>query len=214
MQEAHVEAGGARADAARGEPHPLFGEPVDSALVNGAIVAAIAFVAAAILGALFQFWDRPLIALGRFVDRVAGTGPAAGWGLFLVTFLLIFREGVETILILAAVRFTIDGVLACAGGMLGLGMAVLFGVTFLMSFTLAYYFAMRYHGHGEDSSVIAHAAYHGFMTFGYLGMPILVMNFLYERRSWGFILMNLGYWFLAVISLVLVVHLMPGAEIP
>jgi len=93
-------------------------------------------------------------------------------------------------------------------------MAVLFGVTFLMSFTLAYYFAMRYHGHGEDSSVIAHAAYHGFMTFGYLGMPILVMNFLYERRSWGFILMNLGYWFLAVISLVLVVHLMPGAEIP
>jgi len=57
-------------------------------------------------------------------------------------------------------------------------MAVLFGVTFLMSFTLAYYFAMRYHGHGEDSSVIAHAAYHGFMTFGYLGMPISGVPFL------------------------------------
>jgi len=53
-------------------PAILFGEPVSSALVNGAIGAAIAFVAAAILGALFQFWDRPLRALGRFVDRVAG----------------------------------------------------------------------------------------------------------------------------------------------
>jgi len=55
-------------------------------------------------------------------------------------------------------------------------MAVTMGVTFLMSFTLAYYFAMRYHGHGDESSVIAHATYHGFMTFGYLGMPVLVIQ--------------------------------------
>ena len=92
--------------------------------------------------------------------------------------------------------------------------AATFGVTFLMSFTLAYYFAMRYHGHGEESSVLAHAAYHGFMTFGYIGMPVLVTNLLFERRSWSGILVNVGYWFLAVIALVLVVHLMPGAEIP
>ena len=92
--------------------------------------------------------------------------------------------------------------------------AATFGVTFLMSFTLAYYFAMRYHGHGEESGVLAHAAYHGFMTFGYIGMPVLVTNLLFERRSWSGILVNVGYWFLAVIALVLVVHLMPGAEIP
>lgn len=92
--------------------------------------------------------------------------------------------------------------------------AATFGVTFLMSFTLAYYFAMRYHGHGEESSVLAHAAYHGFMTFGYIGMPVLVTNLLFERRGWSGILVNVGYWFLAVIALVLVVHLMPGAEIP
>ena len=93
-------------------------------------------------------------------------------------------------------------------------MAVTMGVTFLMSFTLAYYFAMRYHGHGDESSVIAHATYHGFMTFGYLGMPVLVINLLFERRSWSGILVNVGYWFVAVMALVLVVHLMPGAEIP
>lgn len=87
-------------------------------------------------------------------------------------------------------------------------------VTFLMSFTLAYYFAMRYHGHGEESSVLAHAAYHGFMTFGYLGMPVLVVSALQERRSWQGILINLGYWFVAITALVLVVHLLPGAEVP
>ena len=92
--------------------------------------------------------------------------------------------------------------------------AATFGVTFLMSFTLAYYFAMRYHGHGEESSVLAHAAYHGMMTFGYIGMPVLVTNLLFERRSWNFILLNVAYWFLAVMAIVLVVHLLPGVEVP
>ncbi|MDA9864210.1 DUF1761 domain-containing protein [Flavobacteriales bacterium] len=92
-------------------------------------------------------------------------------------------------------------------------MAVTLAVAFLMSFTLAYYFAMRYHAHG-DNGVMAHAAYHGFMTFGYLGMPVLVTNLLFERRSWQGILINVGYWFLAIMALVLVVHLIPGAEVP
>jgi uncharacterized protein (TIRG00374 family) len=52
-------------------PAILTGEAVDSALLNGAIAAAISFVAAAIGGGLFLFWDRPLRALGRAVDRVA-----------------------------------------------------------------------------------------------------------------------------------------------
>lgn len=93
-------------------------------------------------------------------------------------------------------------------------MAIMLGVSFLMSLTLAYYFAMRYHAHGEESSVLGHAAYHGFMTFGYLGMPVLVMNLLFERRSWSGILVNVGYWFVAIMALVLVVHLLPGVEVP
>ena len=32
-------------------------------------------------------------------------------------------------------------------------MAITLGISFLMSLTLAYYFAMRYHAHGEESSV-------------------------------------------------------------
>ncbi len=52
-------------------PALLSGTTVSSALLNGAIAAAICFVAAAILGALFLFWDRPLRALGRAIDGAA-----------------------------------------------------------------------------------------------------------------------------------------------
>jgi len=52
-------------------PALLSGTTVSSALLNGAIAAAISFVAAAILGGLFLFWDRPLRALGRAIDGIA-----------------------------------------------------------------------------------------------------------------------------------------------
>ena len=52
-------------------PAIIFGPPIASALVNGAIAAAISFVAAAALSALFLSVDRPLIALGNTMDRVA-----------------------------------------------------------------------------------------------------------------------------------------------
>ena len=44
---------------------------------------------------------------------------------------MIFREGVETVLMLTAVRFDTSGVLDIAGVVLGLGLAVLFGVSFV-----------------------------------------------------------------------------------
>jgi high-affinity iron transporter len=52
-------------------------------------------------------------------------------GLFLLTFLLILREGVETVLFLGAVHLTTDSLLAWFGGILGLVLAVLFGVAFV-----------------------------------------------------------------------------------
>lgn len=55
----------------------------------------------------------------------------ARWGIFLFVFLMIFREGVETVLMLAAVRFDTSGVLDFAGIILGLGLAILFGLSFV-----------------------------------------------------------------------------------
>jgi high-affinity Fe2+/Pb2+ permease len=44
---------------------------------------------------------------------------------------MVFREGVETVLMLTAVKFDTSGVLDIAGVVLGLGLAVLFGVSFV-----------------------------------------------------------------------------------
>lgn len=59
------------------------------------------------------------------------SGAGSRWGIFLFVFLMVFREGVETVLMLTAVRFDTDGVLSIAGIALGLGLAILFGVSFV-----------------------------------------------------------------------------------
>jgi FTR1 family protein len=61
-------------------------------------------------------------------DTSSGTGQ---WGVFLFVFLMIFREGVETVLMLAAVRLDTSGILEGLGAVLGIGLAVLFGVSFV-----------------------------------------------------------------------------------
>jgi FTR1 family protein len=61
-------------------------------------------------------------------------GPSSSgwhWGIFIFVFLMIFREGVETVLMLSAVAITTSGILELAGAVLGLGLAVLFGVSFI-----------------------------------------------------------------------------------
>jgi FTR1 family protein len=66
------------------------------------------------------------------IESVAGGGSRAGWGMFALTFLLVVREGVETVLFLAAVHLTTDGLLTLVGGLTGLALAVLFGVAFAL----------------------------------------------------------------------------------
>jgi len=56
---------------------------------------------------------------------------SAGWGVFAFVFLMIFREGVETVLLLAALRLNTSGILEAIGAALGIGLAVLFGVAFV-----------------------------------------------------------------------------------
>ena len=53
-------------------------------------------------------------------------------GVFLFVFLMIFREGVETVLMLfGTVRLDTDGILTFLGGLAGIGLAVLFGISFV-----------------------------------------------------------------------------------
>jgi FTR1 family protein len=60
------------------------------------------------------------------------TGGSGSWGVFLFVFLMIFREGVETVIMLyGAVRLDTSGILEALGAILGIGLAVLFGISFV-----------------------------------------------------------------------------------
>ena len=66
------------------------------------------------------------------VEAIASrSSGAVATGLFFLTFLLILREGVETVLFLGAVNLTTDSLLAWFGGILGLTLAVVFGIAFV-----------------------------------------------------------------------------------
>jgi high-affinity iron transporter len=61
-----------------------------------------------------------------------GTSDGSGsWGVFTFVFLMIFREGVETVLLLAALRLDTSGILEALGAILGIGLAIVFGVSFV-----------------------------------------------------------------------------------
>jgi high-affinity iron transporter len=63
-------------------------------------------------------------------EGAAGDGGAAA-GLFVLTFVLVLREGIETVLFLAAVDLTTDALLVFLAGLVGIALAVLFGVSFV-----------------------------------------------------------------------------------
>lgn len=63
------------------------------------------------------------------VSTLAETGSA--WGLFLFVFLMVFREGVETVLILKGVSLDSSDLMSFIGTLLGVTLAVVFGVMFV-----------------------------------------------------------------------------------
>lgn len=65
------------------------------------------------------------------VSRYTGEAGVSKLGLFFFVFLLVLREGVETVLILSAVTLNSTELLSFTGTVLGIGVAVIFGVLFI-----------------------------------------------------------------------------------
>ncbi len=70
-------------------------------------------------------------AMERRLGEISSRSSGAAAGVFLFVFLMVFREGVETVLLLSAVSLTSDSLSEAAGLVLGLALAVVFGVTFI-----------------------------------------------------------------------------------
>jgi high-affinity iron transporter len=68
-------------------------------------------------------------SLARILSRERAGSVAAG--LFFFTFLMVFREGIETVLFLSALSLNSDALMAALGVLAGLVLAVAFGVFFV-----------------------------------------------------------------------------------
>lgn len=51
--------------------------------------------------------------------------------------------------------------------------------------------------YGTEFRTFKHGAFHGMLTGIFIFLPVMGTNALFERRSWKYILMNVGYWALS-----------------
>jgi FTR1 family protein len=88
-----------------------------------------------VLSMVWWMWRTARTLRRGIEDRVEQIARRAtggvGWWLGVLTFFLILREGIETVLFLAAVELTTDSLRSFAGGVIGIGLAVAFGVAFV-----------------------------------------------------------------------------------
>lgn len=65
------------------------------------------------------------------LESISAEQVSSGLGVFLFVFLMVFREGAETVLLLSAVSLNTDDLLNFIGAAVGLALAVVFGVVFI-----------------------------------------------------------------------------------
>lgn len=103
----------------------------NSDIIEGWVMLAAAFFVISMI----WFMHRAARSMkGDIEQKIAQyTGPAgvSKLGLFFFVFLLVLREGVETVLILSAVTLNSTELLSFTGTLLGIALAVVFGVLFV-----------------------------------------------------------------------------------
>lgn len=109
-----------------------------SVAVNEEAFEGVLYVVSALMvgSMVVWMWRHASDASTKMKERLAaiaarGNTGAIFAGVFLFTFLMVFREGVETALFLAAVSLTTSGLMTLLGALAGLALAVWFGVLFI-----------------------------------------------------------------------------------
>lgn len=93
----------------------------------------VMLVAAALVIGMIVFMMRTARRLKGEIENKVGSlaGGGSQWGLFAFVFLMVFREGVETVAILAGVSLNSTELMSFLGTLFGVALAVVFGVMFV-----------------------------------------------------------------------------------
>jgi len=102
---------------------------VNQEMVEGWIMLSAAFFVVTMIVFMMRTARRLKGEIEGKVGALAGRGSLVG--LFLFIFLMVLREGIETVLILSAVTLNSSELLSFLGTLLGVGLAVVFGVMFV-----------------------------------------------------------------------------------
>ncbi|PYV69112.1 MAG: DUF2318 domain-containing protein [Acidobacteria bacterium] len=98
-------------------------------LIEGWVMLAAAFFVVTMIVFMMRTGKKLKGQIEAKLGSLAGRGSQIG--VFLFVFLMVLREGVETVLILSAVSLDSNALLSFLGTLLGVIAAVLFGVTFV-----------------------------------------------------------------------------------
>ena len=103
--------------------------PINQDKVEGWVM----LVAAVFVVSMVIFMMRTARKLKGEIESKVGSLAGAGsqWGLFAFVFLMVFREGIETVAILAGVSLNSTELMSFLGTLLGVALAVVFGVMFV-----------------------------------------------------------------------------------
>jgi len=79
-------------------------------------------------------------------------------------------------------------------------MAVIFGVSLVMSFLMSFFILFNVDGPGQEGAFdsFQHGAFHGATMALMLAMPIMVTNALFEQKSLRYMLYNIGFWLVSL----------------
>ena len=77
-------------------------------------------------------------------------------------------------------------------------MALIFGVSTIMSFLIAFFLMNFCNGHEGEFDSFKHGAAHGAIISIFFVIPIFITNGLFEQKSWTNMLINGGYWLITL----------------
>ena len=103
--------------------------PVNEDKVEGWVMLVAAVFVVSMVVFMMRTARRLKGEIETRVGSLAGTG--SKWGLFAFIFLMVFREGAETVVILSGVSLDTGELMSFLGTLLGVALAIVFGVMFV-----------------------------------------------------------------------------------
>lgn len=133
------------------------------------------------------------------------------WGLGAFAFLMVFREGAETVMFLSAVNLTTDAMLSFIGTLLGLALAIVFAVMFVrgsLNVNLRRFFVVTEWVLGIFVAQLLINAYHEFSEAGLVSATQQSMALV------GPVVRHNSLFVLAIVAIPLLIWLTRGPRVP